>query len=239
MSMATLEAQVSAIPDLTFNSAGFAEEPSFGKLGGELVDIVQRIYRQIEGLSLRLLDCSTVDEFVSVREKEFSSYVNLSMALANIALVTLDQSDYANLVQGSLTETEKHFRSKGPLYFGDEAWREILFSISTLKNAQHLIPRLAASKPSNPSEDRALASKFFGSSVWTNIHLHCLRLAMQNQKTVNQEILQTLLDGLRASVMAYSFARAALDLRGFEEARYAEKPASSWDEEDDALAKSD
>ncbi len=239
MGAPVMEAHISDIPGLTFNSAGFAVETSFKKLQAEFADIAELISKQFGEISLRLLNSPTLDDFRSLRERVFSSYVKLSMALSHIVLANLDYNDYAQLTQESLSETEKEFMVAGNLYLGGDAYREVRFSISTLKSAQRWIPRLVSTQASDPAEDRELARNFLLANSWAHFHLECLKLAVHRRETLSQDILQELLDGLRLSVMAYSYVRAALDLRDIPGSRYGEKLDTQWDAEDEALANSD
>lgn len=86
-------------------------------------------------------------------------------------------------------------------------------------------------------KDTELARSFATQTIFFQLNLDCLRLALISEGSVNPEVLEKVLESLRASVLAYAAVREGMELRGFSEEKYAEIPDMSWDDEDEALAK--
>ena len=238
--MPTLEAEnIGQVPDITFASTSFAEKTESKNYSEEFAEIVEGIAKQIDKSSLLLLTCETLIEFCKLREEVFPLFVKLSRASSNIALAALSQLEISRMVQRTLKETKKEIETIGHDYLSDDDYREALFAISTLQSAQKLIPRLAELPPTNEEEDRKLAGQYFHVTVWARMHIHCLHIAIEKSLPINHEILQELLCSARMSVMAYAYARAALDLRGIIEEKYNNAPEEIiWDEEDEAWVNS-
>lgn len=226
----------SGVPPLAFNLA-VAQESSLEKAPSDLAEIGQRIAGQMHDICLDLLACTTVKELRSKREKVFPLIFRFAKALTHILLITVEPKDYPRLIERSLTESRNKFVSEGSQYFGDEECKEVLFAIATLKSAQRLIPLIISNKPSDAAKDAEFSEQYAFANVWAGFHLDCLQLALSRREPLSKDILHELLDGLCVSVEAYSYARAALDLRGIN--LPSEKLKASWDEEDEALAHAD
>lgn len=240
MAMALTENQMPKLYEATFNPVGFEEEPTRQGLQVSLAEIAQRIFHELNEISLQAIRSPSGGEFKVLRDRKFQSYVNFSMALSNVVLAKLEV-DSSLLIEASFSKLEEDFTSKGPSYFGDEACREVLFSISTLRSANRWISHLNAVKPDEKHRKRdvELAREFSFAAMWSNFHLNCLELALHRNEVVNQEVFQELLEGLRSSVMAYGYVREALDLRDTVSSRYPQELKSQWDKEDQALALSE
>jgi len=229
--------QIQEVPEIHFSFGGFVGRSTSKSLQKDFADIAEAIGAQIDKTSLQLLGCGTVDEFISLRHEVFPLVLNLTKAYSNLTLAALPPTLIGRIVSESLIGTEDEFTSQGKAYLSDDDYREALFSISTLKSTQKLIPRLIAIKPSDDVEDAKLADRYFSNTVYARMHLDCLRMAMEREMSLNQDILRELLDGMRASLMAYSYARAGLELRGLP--NYSDGDAQEeiiWDEEDQSLA---
>lgn len=236
------EGQLAVIPAFTFSPVGFVEEPTMDKLQVGYAQIAERISKQLDEVTVRVISATTSAEFQRLREALFPSYVNLHMALGNIVIAKLDLSELPTLVDASFNELEADFRATGPAYFGGEATDELLFSLATLNSAYRLVPKLLSTMPleaANLQQDMELARKFTWAAIWSSFHLRGLRTALQKGSPIAREVVHELLEGLRLSVMAYSYVRTALDLRTALDARYEEPLAVTWDDEDEALARSE
>ena len=241
MSTGLINDQVPAISEPRFKPVSFSEEPARERLQVPLAEIADKVFSQLGQISLQAMKSSSRASFKSFRKGLFQSYVKLSMALGNIVFAKLEPADLPGLIEACFQKMEKEFASKGISYFSDDAYREILFSLSTLKSAHRWIPELNSNKPADSlrSQDRELASKFFSSAMWSQFHLDCLIMAIRTSEPINQEVLQELLDGFRLSVMAYSYVRTALDLRNIPSDRYQDRLDAKWDAEDEALAQAE
>jgi hypothetical protein len=241
MSMALPEAHVPGkISPVSFRTVGLIEEPALKKLQGELAEITGQIARSMGHIRLRLINCATVEEFSDLRKKSFQSYLDLNMAISNVVgAFHIDPIEYAHMGQEALNETEKELTANAQLYLGEEAYKELLFCIATLKSTVRLLPRLQSIPPSDEGKekDHELADNFFVTNAFVSLHLECLKMAMARNQTLNPEILSEIMSGIRQAVMVYSFARMGLELRNFPASRYSEKLDIPWDHEDEELSK--
>ncbi len=236
MALATFEEeQIKAVSDSPFLSAGFAEKATSHSLNKEFADIALGMATQVDKIALRLLHCTTIEEFQELRKEQFPIFVNLSKAFSNLVLASIPPSAVGRIAQESLVNTEQEFVSQGPFYLSDDDYKEVLFSISTLKSAQKLIPQIISAKPSNEIEDQKLSVDYFIATIYSKMHLHCLQIAMAESMSLNRGILEVLLEGMRASVMAYAYARAGIEFRGLPKYEDDQEEVI-WDEEDQALA---
>lgn len=237
MGTALIENRLPNLPEGIFRPVGFEKEPTSERLQVSISEIAQRIFHELNEISLQAIRSPNGREFQVLREKIFPSYQNFLMALNNVVLAKLEV-DSSFLIEASFDKLKEDFTSKGPSYFGNEACGEVLFSISTLRSANRWIPHLNSARPNDKHRERdaELAREFFSAATWSEFHLSCLELALRRNEPVNQEVFQELLEGLRLSVMAYGYVREALDLRNTLSSRYAEQLKSSWDDEDQALA---
>jgi len=232
-----MESHLAGTPKSVLSFVSFVKEPSLAaKLQVPLAAIAERICAQLEALSLQLLHTSTSRDFCRLRETVFPAYRNLSFALGNTILAKLDTAEHAALIEESLTRMKEEFESDGRSYFGDGEYREVLFSLSTLKSACRLIPQLLGGSSTDDSRDIELSRRFVVAALWSHMHLDCLKQAAQQTRSISQEVLQELLEGSRDAVRAYAVAREAVELHETYASRYSEPLQVPWDEEDKALS---
>jgi len=224
-----------------FNPIGLIKGSVKGRLQPSFVDIVERISKQIEDIVADVLIAPTPEEFNRMRESFFPSYVQLSQALSHVVLAKLDQAELPSFIEDSFVALESAVIPEAASYFGEDAYQEILFSIGTMKRTYRWLPFVRSNKPEDSlrQRDAELACDFNTASMWADFHLEVLMTAAHKKVTTLPEILQELLDGLRLSVMAYSYIREALDLRKVPDIHHGETLDVLWDEEDEALANAD
>ncbi len=236
MSVGLQEYQIAEVPVSVFNPVGLTEKPTIDRLQARAARAAEGIFALLDDFSFQVATCPTATGFKEYRKSIYPRYVELSTALASIIRATLRPDDLPGLIDASFLQLETEFAASS--YFGEETRKEILFSISTLKSALRWLPHLLNNPPADDKrdEDRELARQYTTTATWCQFHLVALALTQQRALSVVPEVLDELLDGLRASVMAYSYIRQALDLRGLLEGRYAEELVISWDADDEALA---
>jgi len=238
MSVGLLEVQATNPPVSVFGTAGMVDVSAVGKLQPSIADIVERLGRELDDIALQAASALNAREFEALRKGLFPAYVKLSVALGNVVLAKLDVAELPGIIRASFDALEGELAAKAPSYFGDDTCREIMFSVSTLKSASRWLPKLVAVKVSEDrtAQDMELAQSFTTASVWSHFHLEAIRASLRKSQSIAPDVLQELLEGLRFSVMAYAYARQALDLRDAITARYDEELTVSWDEEDETLA---
>lgn len=239
MSVGLLECEAANVPASVFNPVGLVDVSA--KLQTPLAYIADRLYDQLDEMVSQAASAPTAKDFKSLRNDLFPSFIKLSLAVSNVMLAKVDRSELPSIIHASFASLEARFASEAPSYFGDEAYQEIMFSVSTLKSAYRWLPHVASTEVAEGArqQDMELARNVNNASLWANFHLFALRSALHKNLIVIPEVLQELLTGLRMSVMVYAYVRQALDLRNTLTARYEEKLTVPWDNEDEALAKAD
>jgi hypothetical protein len=61
--------------------------------------------------------------------------------------------------------------------------------------------------------DAEMCGNFTGTVIWAQFHLSCLTKSMELRIPIYPEVTEVVIDGLRAAVNAYAWARRGLDLR--------------------------
>jgi hypothetical protein len=236
MSVGVQEYQTAEVPVSVFNPVGLTEKPTVDRLQTRAAQAAEGIFALLDDLSYQVATCPTAEDFKEYRKSIYPRYIELTTALASIVRATLRPDDLPGLIDASLLQLQTEFSNSS--YFGEDTRKEILFSIATLKSALRWLPHLMLHKPAEEKreQDRELARQYTSTATWCQFHLVALALSQERSLSVATEVLDEMLEGLRASVMAYSYVRQALDLRNLLEGRYSEELAISWDEEDEALA---
>jgi len=221
--------------------ASFAGERMLQRLRPNFASVIKLLVMEMDGVAIPLIHCRNRREFESVLKEQFPSYVKLSTAIANVVRSVVKDSDHARLVQDGLDDIEKKFCAEENTYLGADEKREIMFSLATLKKAFRLIPELLSRPvPAEAVErEKQLAGTFGICTILFQLHLQCLIVAIDRKESLNPEVLEEIIEGLRGSVMAYATIRQALELRGFSASRYSESLGTiPWDKEDEAFANS-
>jgi hypothetical protein len=110
-----------------------------------------------------------------------------------------------------------------------------MFTVWTLRKISELTtqikttPLVAARK----AEDEECCCNFNGNAIRAQFCLDCLNIALDDKRAIYPEVLEELVDGLRAMVNAYTWARRGLDLRIPSEEVFPQ--ISPTDDEDAAL----
>jgi hypothetical protein len=163
--------------------------------------------------------------------------MNLSYIIANSFSMTRDRAIRRAAVDQAIKTVERYFQVAGVERFGVEVVREAIFCFDTLRRAYKLVDiiheRHDALSQGSREADRKLAGAFNGSALWAQLHLDCLRVIISKRMVQDQEVVDEILQGSRLSVMAYSYARQAVELRTKREPFLLD---STRDEEDEELS---
>jgi hypothetical protein len=185
--------------------------------------IVTTALGEINRIVAHLTACSTKATFIEQRKKLFPDYVNLSYIIANSFSISDDRAVRRRAINQSIKAVERFFETRGVSRFGEDAVREAIFCLDTLRRAYRLVDVIHHSGPIAESllaADRECATSFNGSALWSQIHIDCLRVALSEQNPLNGDVLDEILQGSRLSVMAYSYVRQGVELRRKTEAQY-------------------
>jgi len=199
--------------------------------------IVVTALGEIDVAVTRLAACRSKSEFVTTREEVFPDFMNLSYIIANSFSMTRDRAIRRAAVDQAIKTVERYFQVAGVERFGVEVVREAIFCFDTLRRAYKLVDiiheRHDALSQGSREADRKLAGAFNGSALWAQLHLDCLRVIISKRMVQDQEVVDEILQGSRLSVMAYSYARQAVELRTKREPFLLD---STRDEEDEELS---
>lgn len=232
--------QMELEPALLFGAASFPERATVKRrLQRDVGTAVLLMCRQMDSLAKQLISCRSKEEFCALRQEIFPKYLNASFAVGSMMKSVMTNVDHVEIVQEALASIMKFFKSEGAAYLGSDGRAEVIFCLSTLRKAVSMVRYILSKKiaPESKEADSGLARQFAMQVIFFQLNLECLRLALTSEDSLNPEVLTEIVEGLRASVMAYAAARQAMELRGFSEKRYLEAPDASWDEEDEELAR--
>ena len=210
-----------------------------GELSGATEKILRGISTFVDTLLFRALAAQTKGEFTAVRDEVFGQYAGTLTSLAKIIAIHVPDLVVERVVSESFSELEAEFHEKGADRFGIPAYDQAMFTIWTFRRTSRLIARIASAgtvPPHLKTKDEDLARSFSYFALWTQFHLDCLLCAIRFDKPIPMDVLSAVVDGLRAAVNAYGYARQGINLRCPEE-----EPLIApyeWDEEDQDLLNS-
>jgi len=178
--------------------------------------IVTLTLREMEVIVTRLCSSTSKAEFETLRKKNFPDYIHLSYILANTFSLPEGTTVRQAVIQQSIRNVERVIESLGTPLMGPEVTGEAIFSIATLGRAYKLVNLIHARgdvQSGQKEKDKELGVNFSSFAIWAQLHLDCLRFIVTHKILSGREIQEEILGGMRASVMAYSFARQGLELR--------------------------
>jgi hypothetical protein len=99
--------------------------------------------------------------------------------------------------------------------FGSAVREQALFTVWTLRKVNDLTARIVAipMDKARRAEDEEYCTNFNVNALRAQFSLDCLNMALEDRRAVYPEVLEELVDGLRAMVNAYTWARRGLDIR--------------------------
>lgn len=174
-------------------------------------------------------------DFECVFGDSFSKYAALTMAISHFATAVIQKPVLEQLVRDSICEMEADFRDKGLAAFGATVRDQAMFTVWTLRKINDLTTQIIAvpMDKAKKAEDEEFCANFNISALRAQFSLDCLNMALESDRAIYPEVQEELVDGLRAMVNAYTWARRGLDLRiPTEEQSYTLPPLQ---EEDRAL----
>lgn len=193
----------------------------------------------VDDLLLRAISTDTRAEFVAARDAVFGQYARTITLLARLIKAVVPAASIQSLLSDSFCELEAEFREHGLERFGAAGRDQAVFTVWSLRRTSGLIAKIASSgKVSDElsERDRKLAASFGFFATWTQFNLDCLLASIRHDKTIQLDVLPEIIDGLRAAVNAYGYAREGLELRLPQ--HDPEIAPYQWDDEDQALLES-
>jgi hypothetical protein len=177
--------------------------------------IVIIVLREMDKICARLVATKSRAEFETARRTVFPDYANLCSILSNSFSTFADKTVREQANTQGFQHVINQFKTHGREALSAAVIGEVIFCVTTLKRAYKLVSRIdEINVPLELKEkDNKLASEFNIYTVCAQLHTDCLRFALGRRIGLNEEVLEELLEGMRASVMAYSYVRQGLELR--------------------------
>ena len=213
-----------------------SQRRSMRELPASIADVVNGVNSFIDGLLLRAIAAQTKNAFVESRQDLFPVYAKAVIALGKLVKVAVPEDVIERTVDESFCELEAELREQALASFGPAAKDQAMFTVWTFRRTSGLISKLVAAGPipkDLKGQDEDLAASFGIFATWARFNLDCLLAAIRWNKPIQLEVLPDIIDGLRAAVNAYGYARQGLDLRVPEEELLIE--SQEWDDEDQEL----
>lgn len=217
---------------------GLSSQPQ--SKGVELSNSVSEMFKAIRSfideLLTRAIASQTQAEFESVRHELFAPYAKTLKSQAALVRLLVRAPVIENLLRESFCELESDLRDSALTRFGSAARDQAMFTVWTLRRTSGLITKIATSGSLNADEqktDQELAKEYSFYAMWAQFHMDCLIASIRKDRSIQLEVLPSIIDGLRAAVNAYSLARQGLDLRCPQPEVIVAR--SEWDEEDKEL----
>jgi hypothetical protein len=215
--------------------ASSSENSAKRQLGGAAGEMVQSIASILEDLVLCVVDKHTAAEFNAVRSEVFPKYFEAMHALSSLATIAVPAHTLDRLSAEFFGEMEAACHDHALAAFGAEVRDQLLFTVWTLRKTADVGKMIAAAPitPEAREQDSSFAFECAKAAVWARFHLDCLLKSMELKRPIYPEVRELVIDGMRAAVNSYSWARRGLDLRS--PASDFVVASSDWDTEDQQL----
>lgn len=174
------------------------------------------------------------DEFRTTRENAWPKYIRSLRALHDTVTNVVGEDQVDRMSDEGFPIFTSDLQKQASR-FGDKLTEQALFTLWTMGKIRPLAKKIdSIPVPVDKQEaDRTLFKEYVGTSLWSQFHLDILISAMKLGIPVAEEIRESVINGLRAAVNAYTIMREALALRQM----HVEETATvlPWDEEDERL----
>ncbi|MGA8029128.1 MAG: hypothetical protein WB992_18465 [Bryobacteraceae bacterium] len=213
-----------------------SQRRSKGELSPSAEEILKGISSFVDGLLLRAIAAQNQKDFTAVRSVVFEQYAIAVTSFARLIQRMVAGPVIETVLRECFCELEAEFREHGLARFGSAAKDQAMFTVWTLRRTSRIIATIAASgnvAPDLRSQDQEIATKFAVNATWAQFHLDCLLVGIRHDKSIQLQVLPEIIDGLRAAVNAYGYARQGLNFRSPQE-EVTIQPFE-WDEEDQEL----
>lgn len=213
-----------------------ASDRSGKKLSMSADELMRNISSMMEDLVLCTIEKRMAVDFKAARADAFPKYLEAVGALVSLIKIAVPQHVIERLNREFFCELEADLREKGLTAFGRDLRDQAVFTVWTLRNISDLSTQIAVGaktdiKPSPEIAD-TMAQLLF-SAVWTRFHVNCLVTSIRRQAAIYPEVLELVIDGLRAAVNAYGLTRRLADqVAPLPEVKV---DPVEWDEEEEAL----
>ena len=207
-------------------------------LPSDLRDLFLKLVDQGDKLLLHALDSRSATEFESRRAEVIGTYVRVQEATGVLANAIIPKILLDSVLEDAFVSLEAEFEAETPQRYGVTAKEQAVFTTWTIRRTMVLLEKINDAGPpagSSRAADKEMASSFSQHLWWTFFHLDCLRAGIKYDKPLRSEVVNKLVDGLRAAVNAYALARQGLNLRRQPEFPSPIDSRLQWDAEDQSL----
>ncbi|MGA2437349.1 MAG: hypothetical protein ABSF57_02415 [Acidobacteriaceae bacterium] len=178
-------------------------------------EVLRGCWDAIDLILRSAIEIRTKAEYDRMFDASFPNYVGLTMAISHFATAVIPKPVREQLVRESICELEADFREKGLAGFGEAVRDQAMFTIWTLRKISELTTQIveAPLDKSRRADDAEFCASFNVSALRAQFSLDCLETSLRTNRAIYPEVLDEVVDGLRAMVNAYTWARRGLELR--------------------------
>ncbi|MGH9541502.1 MAG: hypothetical protein ACRD2H_06435 [Terriglobales bacterium] len=205
------------------------------ELPGSARDGIRAMLSALDSILRQAVAPKTAAEFERVQQGLFLRYVPLVIALSAFIRAIVPDEVVEAITEQSLVEVDLDFDKAGVAAFGKPVRDQAVFTLWTFRKTIDLVERFATLPvpEDKRTENKRIFSQYLAHRMRSQFSLDCLTAALRNEVPVFPEVLDRLVEGLRAAVNAYTLAREAYDIRA---EQGAPEQARVWDDEDAQLA---
>jgi hypothetical protein len=197
-------------------------------------DVLKGCADAINQILRTAIEARNKTDFVRVSNESFPKYAGLTMAISHYATAVIEKPVIEQLVRESICEMEADFRAKGLAAFGATVRDQAMFTVWTLRKISEITTQINAASAIKTSceDDKEYCCNFNINALRAQFSLDCLNIALDDNRAIYPEVQEELVDGLRAMVDAYTWARRGLELRipSSEELNFQTSPMEVEDE---------
>lgn len=179
---------------------------------------------------------SAPNQFIERRRDLFRRFASLLPALVELRKKYPGEPEDQEKISESFVHAMKIVEQDVSQPWTPDARGEVSFCLETLERANMLAVEVAAIPYNGDiSADHELARNYTLCWMWAQFNFLCLLCAISRSIILEADILERIIDGLRASVLAYAYVRQGYEIRTCDSPEtIADSDDDVWDAEDEA-----
>ena len=200
-------------------------------------ELITTISALLEEMVLSVVEMPTASEFAAARATIFPDYFNAVLSMSSLTQMLVPHQAMERLNREFVCELEANLRERGLRTFGAAVLEQAMFTVWTLRKISDYMLQISRAQLKNSDSQTEIDAKLVQESIFhavrTRFHVHCLAVSMAHSKPIHSEAMESVVDGLRSVVNAYSLTRRLLDI-----IVPLQEPILGpvvWDDEDEAL----
>lgn len=186
----------------------------------ELSAPVEEVFRgastALDQMLTSLVEKRSGDDYDAALSDIFPKYAALTISISQIARAIVPEDVLERLTREAICELEADFRDQATAAFGSAIKERAMFTIWTVRRINEIVIKIHSTKITDESkkkEDKEFCVQFIICSLHAHLGLDCLRIALRQNRPIYPEVMERVMNGLRAMVNAYAWARRGLALR--------------------------